>query len=408
MVSFRELAALPKLAKGKVVAGSTGQDRLVRWVHFLDLPDVLPWVQGGELLIITGMGLQGDMQKLIALVQGVIQKQLAGLIINVGPYIPAIPQEVLVLADQAGFPILELPWDVKLVEVMQEASSYIVLRQTEQRSVSDFFEQLLLQKASDKDSLVRRADTYGYDLSKPLQAVVIQPSNLSAYLAAPEMQEEADLVLLKTRLEQYVRDFFSLQHRKILLTWWMNAIVMLLPWERQFAQKNTDLVEELVRKLNGRYLNLDIVASLGSGVEKLEMVHCSYRQACKLLWLAESTAATRPVYAYEQLGLYKLLLEIEPEKLEEYYQEVIGPLNEYDRIYKMDLVGSLFAYFEENGNVVRTAKRLFLHRNTLDYRLKKVEEATGKSMNDPYDRLTLQLGVIVGRQLKHNRLHEGV
>ena len=74
----------------------------------------------------------------------------------------------------------------------------------------------------------------------------------------------------------------------------------------------------------------------------------------------------------------------------------------------MDLAGSLFAYFEENGNVVRTAKRLFLHRNTLDYRLKKVEEATGKSMSDPYDRLTLQLGVIVGRQLKHNRLHEGV
>lgn len=178
MVSFRELAALSNLAKGKVVAGMTGQDRLVRWVHFLDLPDVLPWVQGGELLIITGMGLQGDLQKLTLLVQGVIQKQLAGLIINVGPYITEIPQEVLDLADQAAFPVLELPWEVKLVEVMQEASSYIVLRQTEQRSVSDFFEQLLLQKASDKEMLVRRADTYGYDLSKPLQAVVIQPADL--------------------------------------------------------------------------------------------------------------------------------------------------------------------------------------------------------------------------------------
>ena len=209
MVSFRELAALPNLAKGKVVAGMTGQDRLVRWVHFLDLPDVLPWVQGGELLIITGMGLQGDLQKLTLLVQGVIQKQLAGLIINVGPYLAEIPQEVLDLAEQAAFPVLELPWEVKLVEVMQEASSYIVLRQTEQRSVSDFFEQLLLQKSSDKEMLVRRADTYGYDLSKPLQAVVIQPAELSSYIAETELQEEADLVLLKTRIEQYVRDFFS-------------------------------------------------------------------------------------------------------------------------------------------------------------------------------------------------------
>ncbi|MBP2659918.1 MAG: transcriptional regulator, CdaR, partial [Firmicutes bacterium] len=46
-----------------------------------------------------------------------------------------------------------------------------------------------------------------------------------------------------------------------------------------------------------------------------------------------------------------------------------------------------------------TAKRLYVHRNTLDYRLKKIEEITGRSLDDPYDRLTLQLGVIVGKLL---------
>jgi DNA-binding PucR family transcriptional regulator len=65
----------------------------------------------------------------------------------------------------------------------------------------------------------------------------------------------------------------------------------------------------------------------------------------------------------------------------------------------MELVDSLFVYFEENCNAVKTAKRLFVHRNTLDYRLKKIEEISGRNLSDPYDRLTLQLGVIVGKQL---------
>lgn len=49
MVSCRELLELPTLRKIKLVSGQRGLDRHVRWVHFIDLPDVLPWVQGGDV-----------------------------------------------------------------------------------------------------------------------------------------------------------------------------------------------------------------------------------------------------------------------------------------------------------------------------------------------------------------------
>lgn len=408
MVSCREIINLRTLEKSKLVAGKNGLDRLVRWVHFIDLPEVLPWVQGGELLIITGISFNGDLSRLTDLVQGIIKKNLAGIIINLGPYIEETPAEVIAIAETADFPIFELPWEVKLVEVMQEICSYIVLQQTEKRSVSNFFEKLLLQKIEDTKQLVERAAVYGYDLSKPQQVVILSPSNLSNYIQEQKFKDEHTLIAFKTKIDQFVRDILVMRGKKILSTLWMDTVILLLPVEKNTigSKKNIALVHDIVMQLSKKFPQLGMVASLGGRAETLCDVRCSYLQASKVLWLAESKATEQSVYDYEQLGIYKLLFEIPKEKLREYYQEVIEPLNAYDRKYKMDLVSSLFVYFEENGNVVKTAKRLYVHRNTLDYRLKKVEEVSGKMLTNPYDRLTLQLGVIVGRQMKSTFLVE--
>lgn len=407
MVSCREIMNLHTLKKCELVAGKDGIDRLVRWVHFIDLPEVLPWVQGGELLIITGIGQNGDPDKLTDLVRGIIKKKLAGIIINIGPYIQQVPAEVAALADAAEFPVFTLPWEVKLVEVTQEICSYIVLRQTEIHSVNSFFEQLLLQPLADAKELMERASVYGYDLSKPQQVVILSASRFAECLEDEKLRHEYHRVALKTRIAQFVRDLFVMQDKKILSTLWMDKIVLLLPMEKPAdAKKNIKLAQQMILQLAERFPKLGMVAGIGGRAESLAHIRESYLQANKVLWLAESEASRQSVYAYDEMGIYKLLLEIPQEKLRKYYNEVMEPLAAYDRKYKMDLVNSLFVYFEENGNVVKTAKRLYVHRNTLDYRLKKIEEISGKKLTDPYDRLTLHLGGIVGRHLKSTFLVE--
>ena len=117
------------------------------------------------------------------------------------------------------------------------------------------------------------------------------------------------------------------------------------------------------------------------------------------MWFSSSNVTKNDVYAYEDLGIYKLLLEIPLDRLQKYCHEIIGTLEAHDAKYKMDLVNSLFIYFEENGNAVRTAQKLSVHRNTLEYRLKKVEEVSGKKLSNAYDRLLLQLAVLIACQL---------
>lgn len=409
MISCREMINLGSLSKLKIVAGKSGLDRVVRWVHFLDLPDVIPWVQGGELLIITGIGLNGETQKLTEMILGIIKKNLAGLIINVGPYIKEVPPEVIKVAEEANFPVFELPWEVKLIKVTQEICSYIVMKQTEARSINDFLEQLLLRPLEDSEGLIQRAAYYGYDLSKTYQVAIINPIRLAEFVQDQKVKEEKTLANLKVRFEEVVREVLAIADRKILTMVWMDNLILLMPYERKdtMSRQNIGILVQIVEKLAAKLPGLTVTAGLGGRFEKLHGARQSYIEANRVLHVATlKTSFSCPVSAYEQLGIYKLLFEIEPKKLTTYHQDVIEPLTDYDHKHHMDLVASLFVYFEENGNAAKAAKRLFVHRNTFDYRMKKIEEITGKDLNDPYDRLTLQLGVIIGKQLAAVMLSE--
>jgi len=400
VISCREICTLPSLKKLTLVAGKSGLERRVRWVHFIDLPDVVPWVQGGELLIITGIGLNGEIDRLKEIVRGIIRKKLAGLIVNVGPYIKEVPAEVISLADQANFPVFELPWEVKLVEVTGEICKYIIMKQTEERSINDFLEQLLFRPSVDPEVIIERAAYYGYDLEKPHQIAIVSPTRLIEFIKNQKGKDEKDLVALKMRFEQIVRDVLAIRNKKILSTLWADDIILLIPYEENIgSRQNTELLTEILDKLATKIPGLAVTAGLGGRFESLQNARRSYIQATKALRFAAHQTTPKPIYVYEQLGIYKLLFEMEPDKLAAYYQEVIEPLQDYDAKHQMDLVSSLYAYFEENCNAVKTAKRLFVHRNTLDYRLKKIEEISGRSLTDPYDRLTLQFGVIIGKQL---------
>ncbi|MBP2638406.1 MAG: Purine catabolism regulatory protein-like family protein [Firmicutes bacterium] len=401
MISCRELCTLPSLKKLTLVAGKSGLDRRVRWVHFLDLPDVIPWVQGGELLIITGIGLNGEVNKLKDIVRGIIRKKLAGIIVNVGPYIKEVPAEVITLADQANFPVFELPWEVKLVEVTGDICRHIIMKQAEERSINDFLEHLLFRTAADQEEIIQRATYYGYDLTKPYQVAIVSPSRLLEFIQSQKAKTEKDLVALKMRFEQIVRDVLATHNQKILSMLRVDDVILLMPYKDNTAgsRQNIEILTEIVEKLAAKIPGLAVAAGLGGRFESLQDARQSYIQAAKVLRFSAHQTTTKPIYVYEQLGIYKLLFEIEPDKLTAYHREVIEPLNDYDAKHNMELVSTLFVYFEENCNAVKTAKRLFVHRNTLDYRLKKIEEISGRTLSDPYDRLTLQLGVIVGKQI---------
>ena len=76
------------------------------------------------------------------------------------------------------------------------------------------------------------------------------------------------------------------------------------------------------------------------------------------------------------------------------FRELIERVEAYDRRHNSDLIRTLRVFFAANANASEAADRLYLHRNSLPYRLARVQELTGLDLKDHRARLALQLGLL--------------
>ncbi len=114
------------------------------------------------------------------------------------------------------------------------------------------------------------------------------------------------------------------------------------------------------------------------------------------------SACAAPVYRVEHRGVVleretdvKVLLgELARSEDLRPFRRLAEPLRAHDRETRGDLVRTLRVYFTTGANASEAADRLFLHRNSIPYRLARVEALTGLNLKDPGARLALQLGLL--------------
>ena len=121
-----------------------------------------------------------------------------------------------------------------------------------------------------------------------------------------------------------------------------------------------------------------------------------------LLALNVAEAEGRGTLAFEDTGAYRLLLPAmseDPAELERFYEETVAPLSAYDEQYETELVATVEAYLDNDGNVSPTAETMFTHRHTIRYRLERVKELSGHDMSSTQGREKLSLGLKAMRVL---------
>jgi sugar diacid utilization regulator len=117
--------------------------------------------------------------------------------------------------------------------------------------------------------------------------------------------------------------------------------------------------------------------------------------------VAEGNGA-RPLLAFDETGAYRLLLSAmseNPAELQRFYSETVEPLVAYDEQYETELVRTVEAFLDADGNVAGTAQRLFTHRHTIRYRLERVRELSGLDVGSSDGREKLSLGLKAMRVL---------
>ncbi len=174
------------------------------------------------------------------------------------------------------------------------------------------------------------------------------------------------------------------------------------------------LAERLAERLRAE-LGAPIRAGAGRSVPAGESRRSFHEARCALEALALATpdgghenghgnghapaVAPTTVATYRDLGSFQLLLSLQDDDaLRLFCDSILGPIEAGEGPYGGELMRSLEAFIEENGQWERAARRLYCHRHTLRYRIRKVEEITGRSLSSARDRIEFWLA-LRGREL---------
>src|SRR4051812_48837276 len=158
--TVRSVLASPALLRGRpeVISGAERLDSRVRWVHVGEVREVAGLLQGGELILSTGLAMTGPVELAVTYLRDLVDAGAAGLVVELGPSFPGVPDAVVAEARSAGFPLVGLHRRVRFVEVTEEVHRGIVAEQLEQvefaREVHERFTRLSLESA-DASAIVR-------------------------------------------------------------------------------------------------------------------------------------------------------------------------------------------------------------------------------------------------------------
>lgn len=138
-----------------------------------------------------------------------------------------------------------------------------------------------------------------------------------------------------------------------------------------------------------------IYTGVGAKAESVTQIGHSFAQAEKVLRL-QKKRKQQNVLSYEQTGLYKIIFSLEgQEVLEEFFQETMGALLAYDEIKGSDYVEFLQRYFQLDCNVTQIAEDMHLHRNSVTYKLHKIEEILEVSLADKMVQTKLMVALMM-------------
>ncbi|MCA9950116.1 MAG: helix-turn-helix domain-containing protein [Anaerolineales bacterium] len=137
-----------------------------------------------------------------------------------------------------------------------------------------------------------------------------------------------------------------------------------------------------------------IIGGMSGPAETLEDWPRVYSEALQAMQVGKRLHLSNQIVEFNSLGVYQLLCELEDNPIvQQFTQQIIDPLAQYDVQHRGSLVQTISAYFDHHGNISQTAESLFVHRNTLLYRIDRIQELTGQDLTNADMRLSLHLAL---------------
>ena len=363
----------------ELITGRESAGNIISWVNVQEILDSVDMVGSGELLITTGFDL-ADYTRYFNLIKRLKAKGVVGLMVQTGYYVDSIPVYILESARKYKFPVLELPASFSFSEVLKTLISEInresVIGKQSYLDFNYFYPKLKKKLA---ESLER-----GIGSDNIIAVLAVSAVNVYNEVG-PDIEEAFENIksLAVINCDTYIGHY----EKNVQMTFCLGF---------ENATKLRDLMDEvqvlLIRLSNKIGLNLFATADI---VEDNNLENC-IKHCMEALQTLHSIRAIRGTCMYEHMTFLKKLYSIyRTNTLYSKENKVLRLLIDKDRESDSDYIKTVRFFLEENGNVTRAAKRLFVHRHTLINRMDAIKDITGFNFDDYYERLDLSLALML-------------
>lgn len=378
--------------KGKfwLVAGDKGLKRKISWIYFADTlqciredMNVGDFLNGNELVIMTNTSLTDDDEKLMSVIGAMYEKNISALFINEGQ----ISRNVINFCNAKGLPLFALSLEIRLLDFSRSICEKLLDEEKNTSTKERILYTILYSDSLDVEQILSEAQHLGISLSGKFKII---------YLKLFEDRDKRNLVLLNSDISALAEnEFISHGLKRMLLLTEINAEFFLIPDDMFSVDLLTSILETIIRKVKKEF-KIDMKIGIGSSYEYIKDFRKSMEEARNAVKFSNLFGNEKRIIFYDQIGIYSLITMINDGAfLDNFVETNIGALISADKSTDADLLNTLSSYLSHNLNMNATAESLYIHRNTLHYRLEKIKSILNMDINDLDNALKLKLALAI-------------
>ena len=397
-MNCKDMMQIPELTEVlKLKAGENGLQKSVRWIYFADCLQCIKseyrienYIHGGEFVVLTNPSVTDDSRKLLELIRQMYEHGITALGINEGQ----ISGELMRYCEEKKLPLFELSEKYPLIDLSQIICRKLVLEENDRNAAEQLFSSILDAEHLSREQVMAQARYLNIDLEGSFFVAEIAFTSKKAESG----WEDEDFLAAGRNVKRMIRaEFSSFIKQDILILPQAGSILVLIPDREETESCIEEFFSRIVDRAQREY-GMDLRIGVGNSKAYLDEVKKSRNEASAALRAAEVSGLKGQIFFYRDQGIYTLISHVDDSRiLDAYVDEKIGKLLQADELNDGNLHETLENYLNCSCNAKKTAEAMFLHRNTLNYRLKKIREILSCDLENLDTCLEMKMAFMISR-----------
>ena len=394
MVTCEDILNL-KLDGMQLIAGKKGLHRMVSWTYMVQTRPYADHMNRGNFALIVVDYVRFDYEEAARSMEELNELGISGLAVSTVDDREDVPQSMIDRANELELPLFYIRWEgASFVDIAQSIGSLIVQTGVENKKTGDYLYNLLFGYEINDKYVEKISGQFGLDFSRPYRVgVIVIDRKYGVNLEQDEHTYEYYADCLN-------REVNNMEGSSMFMRF-LNKFVLLFE-----ARENKEIeheLEQILRRLDDKPQFKGLIRStciLGAAYKDPRDFGQSYQEAKNLIAKKDilPNPKNKKVLSASSMGIYKYMFNSGNQaEILDYCNEKLRTLEEYDHANGTFLQDTLLAYYMNGFSVGKTAEALFIHRNSLQYRINKIEELLGMELDDYMEYLNLINCILIKR-----------